>query len=60
MRRATSNDLPSVAKLPTHADAARGHRQKPQRGFALWDYYNYGLAKRPVLTKALTCFFGAD
>ena len=56
MRRATSNDLPSGTKLPTQADGARGQRQKSRWG--VWDFYMYNLKTQPVLTKALTCFFG--
>lgn len=59
MRRATSNDLPAALRLPIHAEAARTQKQKPQRGFGLWNYYNYSLQTAPVLTKAFTCFFGA-
>ncbi|CAL8460547.1 g76 [Coccomyxa elongata] len=59
MRRATSNDLPSGIRLPIHAEAAKTQKQRPQRGFGLWDYYNRSLQTAPVVTKALTCFFGA-
>ena len=56
MRRATSNDLPTGTKLPTQADGARGQKQKSRWG--VWDFYMYNLKTQPVLTKALTCFFG--
>jgi hypothetical protein len=55
MRRATSNDLPQNAKLPTQADA---RKQKSRWG--VWEYYKYNLKAYPVLTKGLTCFFGKD
>lgn len=55
MKRATSNDLPHNAKLPTQAEA---RAQKQRSRWGVWEFYKYNLKAQPVLTKGLTCFFG--